>query len=320
MPESEQSHLDPELINPKPANLIERIRARMIGSKIKVVDLPSQTDDLADLIRIIDPEQQAVEEQIVIHDQASPNDLVDSINIIDPEQQAPETTAEEEAIEIGIEPFIRLAVSAQENQESAQSFMQVMRSTTPELLGDACQRPSYTENQWYHFDDLRQLADRWNLPLMLIVKNQNHYLLLLSLPEKHGDTYQALVYDPLKGGEEYMELPNWDNSLSPANLTENWIFFNDSGYQAATARNYNLSLFGDEDFAGNLELHQAKNTRVQFDGHNCGPACLYMAALRWAVQPDWNEFKFAGRDQLTNDTGLTVLTREEILENIDLGS
>jgi len=295
---SEEQEIDIKIVskeNIDPSGLLGKIKDRLVARKVKIVDEPEQEENLEDLIKILgDP-------------------TVEEITITSEAQESRDSKGE---IKVGIESFAKFSVSAQENQGSAQVFMDTLRKATPELLSGNAQRERYTESQWYSTSDLRRLADRWHLPLNVVVQNDNHFLLMLKRPEKRGRGYAALVYDPMQGGERYVELPCWDDSLSATNLIESSVFSNDLGLNQLGSGEYDLSLFGDEDFATDADLYATKTTRVQFDGHNCGPACLFMAALRMGAKKEWNEFKFSGKDQLKKDTGLTVLTREEILSSI----
>jgi hypothetical protein len=210
------------------------------------------------------------------------------------------------------EVMTRLAVSAQSNKDAADTFMRTLRTVTNELLGEKSDR-QYDAQTWYNSIDLNSLAERWQVPLALVVVGGNHYTLLLRKPEQHEGNWRALIYDPQRGGEMYVALPNWKPGLDFTETFAAGIACSTLGYQELQEGSYDLSLYGDESFANHSTQGDAKRTRVQFDGWNCGPACLFMAMLRTGAKPDWNGFKFAGKDQLQQDTGLRVLTREEMV-------
>lgn len=281
-----------ESISAEPDNLLDKIRAFALARRVKIVEKTPQDDDLENLITII-----------------GGGDIDSQIRIFENQPQ--------EELEICEESLIRFAVSVQENRKSAQVFVNSLRLETADLLGNSASLDDYTENQWYQFRDLRQLADRWLLPFATLERGR-HFLLLLKPPEQRADGYSVLVYDPMIGGETYVDLPNWRGTMDVNHLAENNILVNDLALEQLTKGDYNLSLLGDSDFATNVDLYREKMDRVQFDGYNCGPACLFMAAVREGAvaRKEWSGFKFSGRDQLKEDIFITILTREEILDTV----
>jgi hypothetical protein len=292
-----------------PPSIFEQIRRKLegLGARLTVTE-ESEEGDLDELITII-------------------KYLPSGGQAADTEDETVGDEVEEITIELGMEPAVELGVSAQRNQASAQKFFRNLRRDTAQILAEeqweslsTLNRASYEGTRWYQLVDLVALANRWLLPVVIFRKQESHYLLVLKPPELIEDSYQVLVYDPIQGGERYMQLPNFSGQITPDDLRSQNFFFSRSARNLLEEGRYNLSLYSDTHIASNPELHQAKTTEVQFDGWNCGPACLFMAAIRAGAQADWSEFKFAGRDKLHEDTDLYVYTREEILSGFGVES
>lgn len=285
----EESDLPAESGEFSAKHLLDKLHELLLGRQIKILpeSEPDDLDDIDELVRILSDE-----------------DMLEEIDI-----------------EIGIEPALRLAVTVQENVASAQFFFENLRAKTPELLEEievVPQHDDYTSKQWYSWLDLVGLANRWHIPLFIIAKNTNHWVLALRPPEAHGSGHRVLAYDPMQSGESWLNLPDWDPDQPTASLA----FLNDLARDALETGSYDLSLYGDEETASSSAVVKAKETMVQLagDGENCGPACLFMAALRTGVKDgvkkEWFGFGFAGRDKLKAETGLHVLLRDEIFGDV----
>lgn len=203
-------------------------------------------------------------------------------------------------------------VSAEINQSSANIFAKNLRVNTPKIIQNP-DRKSYTSGEWYTFADLNELANRWHLPIMVIRKDGNHWILALQEPERTDNGWRVLVYDPRENLESWQPLDDWDSELqNPEKLVEHGIFMNELAYEALRDGNYNYSLDGDRKLADRAEIYLAKQVRTQFNAEDCGPLVLFAAALRQAVNPNWDEFKFAGIKQMEKDTNTRIRTREEL--------
>lgn len=253
----------------------------------------------------VDPIQEPVQE-------VGKDDFASTINII--EEDVGQQSSREE-ITIDLEMTSKIYVSEGTNQTSAMEFVRSLRGITEELLGENSSGRSYVHNEDYAALDLLNLAHRWSLPVVLLRRGEDvkfgHWVLGLAQPQRFNDSWRILVYDPLRNGEDWQELRDWRGFEDEGSLSVNQIFASEHGWQALRKNSYNLSLRGDSELAD--QIVKAKEARFQFNVVDCGPLCLYAAALRQGVKPDQNEFKVSGREKLESDTGLKVLTREELV-------
>jgi len=202
-------------------------------------------------------------------------------------------------------------VSAELNQSATASYVSELRRVTPSLIKPY--HTQYTNGEWYQIQDLTQLADRWQLPVLIIWKGGVHYVLALREPEFINNQWRVLIYDPYKNYEEWLNLKEWDTNYSdPKNSIS--LFASRLGQEQLRAHSYNLSLQGDNELANRAQIYEAKQTYLQprFNVEDCGPICLFAAALRQGIKPGWNEFKFAGKEALERDTLVHIYTREEL--------
>lgn len=316
-----------DIIDPRPRTALDALETWLAARKIKILP-ETQADDLANLIQImpqmdigwdLDVEVGQAEDDlgIVI---GTPQEEIridggnEEIRTEGPEQE--ERLREE--LEIGVEPFMRVAVSAQKNIEGAQIWFGSARGTTKEILGNSAWQEVYNRTDWYAQGDVAGLAQEWQIPICLYREGGVHWQLALRPPERFGGGYRVLVYDPKKDGEAWVNLPDYKGTYEAGDMWSNGLFTNQSGLEQLRAGEYNFSLYGDQELADNREVWEAKQTHVQLpgDGWNCGPSCLFMAALREGVKEGWNGFKFSGRETLEQQTGLKVWTREEILARL----
>lgn len=217
------------------------------------------------------------------------------------------------------EPSVRshIALTAETNLAASKIFVDNLRRKTPEIMRQRFNseptHPSYTNNEEYSGPDLSRIADSWMLPALLLLKGGRHWVLALKEPEREASGWRALIYDPLIGHEDWMRLENWITDYSdPDNIIRCGGYTGAEGLRALQRGTYNLSLEGDRELADQADLLTAKQARTQFNSWDCGPLCLFAAALREGVKTGQNEFKFIGRDILLRDTGVRILTREEI--------
>lgn len=205
-------------------------------------------------------------------------------------------------------------LSAEDNRRGAKIFVENLRKITPKIIRS--HYSSYESNEHYAASDVVALADRWLLPILLIRTGGVHWILALREPERISDGWRVLVYDPMRDHEGWFNLQSWDSDYSdPNNILRNLGYVNGLGLEDLRSHTYDLSLREDTELAADAELYEAKQTRVQppFNVIDCGPLCLFAAALRSGAKKGWNQFKFAGRDILRQDTGVEIQTREEFL-------
>lgn len=291
----------------KSNSLIKKIRTLLTKNKIKITDTDAENDEGAEdkLVRIIDDEEEAGGELVrIIKDEKNAGDESDTITINE---------------------YVELTVNAQKNQSAADSFIRNFRKAVEEKMLAHANYNNYTEPidssrklQELDFGPLREFANQWSLPFVVFARGRSHYYLLLELPRLGPDgDYQILVYDPLKDGREYLSLPQWDpnEKYLANNLAASNIYFNDLGYNALESGEYNLNLDDSQQPSITAALRAAKEIKIQFNDYDCGPACLFAAAILTAAKPGKSKFKELGIEQLDTDTSLTVLTREEIVES-----
>ncbi|MFH1832791.1 MAG: hypothetical protein ABH816_01305 [Candidatus Levyibacteriota bacterium] len=230
-------------------------------------------------------------------------------------------TPREPIIKIDLGPEDQTArnkITAEMNQGSALAFVNSLREK-PLPAGPLPSGIVYSKEQEFADSSIIGLANRWNIPIML-VQDRNHFLLGLKEPELHSGKWQVLVYDPMRGCEQWHQLDYWSNDYSSIwninNPSVSSVTVSQDCFNQLQNGTYNLSLAGDEEIANHPELYDAKQARIQGvttpDSWNCGPLALFAAALRTGVKEGPNEFKSKGRDLLLQDTGIKVLTREEI--------
>ncbi|MBI4058334.1 hypothetical protein HY408_01065 [Candidatus Gottesmanbacteria bacterium] len=221
----------------------------------------------------------------------------------------------------------KVIVSAQENMEVAPGFSSRLRQNINQLTGT---KTKYDETTEFFSSDLLDLSERWQLPLILVRLGNyrfGHYALALKKPEQDASgKWRVLIYDPMEGGESWLELPEeaMKYAFADPRKTNVLLLSNPLAYHGP----YDLTVQGDVDFADSPKVIQAKLARVQFDIHNCGPMSLMMAAVRQAFKEGPNDFKTEGIQRLEIDTriphpdiegeilkGVKIRTREEIFRN-----
>lgn len=249
-----------------------------------------------------------------VQEKETPPDLLEQVRLLPPSvEDLIKVIKETNPNEVEAERLAAVYVSAETNQASAAAYVRNLRTKTPDIIN--AQLSSYTSGEWYYFPDLNELSNRWHLPLMTIRKDANHWVLALKEPERTDDGWRVLIYDPRENLESWQNLDEWDPELeNPANLTSAGIFMNELAYKTLMEKEYDYSLIGDEELADHSELYRAKQVRTQYNSEDCGPLTLYAAALRQGIKPGWNEFKFAGREVLQKDTGISIHTREELIQ------
>lgn len=214
------------------------------------------------------------------------------------------------------EAIARFNITAEMNLVSSNSFVTNLRKNTPGIMREEYDsdptNPSYENREEYSGSDLPRIADRWMLPALFFLKG-GHWVLALKEPERHESGWRVLVYDPLVDHEGWMGLENWTPDYSDATkLWQYGAYTGQEGILALQRGTYNLSLQGDQELADNRELYEAKQRRIQRNSWDCGPLSLFAAALREGIKEGPNAFKFIGEDKLQKDTGVKILTREEI--------
>ncbi|MBI2330137.1 hypothetical protein HYU94_02000 [Candidatus Daviesbacteria bacterium] len=271
---------------PKPPSLMQKLRAKWDARRVRVGEgQPVQSagepgGDLASRIKV-------------------GSEVTADTSVID-------------AIKLG-EPDLAVSrhVSAALNQKSAGIFALNLRRITASIVTHP--QESYQPPEYYSQEDLIELADRWQLPLLVFRKNANHWLLALKPPEEYNEGTRVLAYDPLKNQEVWYPLNGRVDSADPIDLMRHFGYVNKQGIEELKDGSYNLSLLGDTELADHSGVFLAKQAKFQFNAYDCGPLCLFAAALREGIKPGWNAFKFAGREQLEKDTRVRINTREEIL-------
>ena len=202
-------------------------------------------------------------------------------------------------------------ITAEMNQGAANTFANSLRGRALETFS----KHNYGPEAPFTSTDIIDLANRWEVPIMLIVTG-NHFVLGLQEPEQHEGKWRGLVYDPMKNSELWHDLPEWTKDY---NDTSSWraqimsgVYLSKVAHEQLVEGKYNLSLDKDQEIADHPNLYNAKQARVQFDWHNCGPLSLFAAALRAGAKEGSSAFKETGKDLLNQDTGVKILTREEI--------
>lgn len=216
----------------------------------------------------------------------------------------------------------RLAVSAQNNRETAMWFFKRLRQVG-RLIVPTIQNSVEDETQYFGGTELGDIAGRWGIPLA-IYQQGRHWFLMLKSPEKYTDGWRFLAYNPYEDAELWVDMPNYSGVVDTSSLQENMIYTNTFGLNALINNQYDFSLPIDDEIANNYNLATAKRVGLQprIDAQNCGPACLLMAAIRSGIQAEPNGFQLAGRDRMmadlsTADQQFQILTRDEILQQIE---
>lgn len=191
----------------------------------------------------------------------------------------------------------------------------VGEAATLGILGTA----DYTQGGWLPPSDLFDATQDWQVPAMLHRRDdQGHYTLALEAPsqDEYGN-WRVLVYDPMVGGEVWDSLP--DNFNANLDGYQQWedlnvgLYLNSTALQQLKNNEYHFSVAGDEELADNANVYAGKMTEVQFDGSNCGPACLFVAAMRSGLQEQSDFLQKSGRGQMYKDTGVIMYSKDEVL-------
>lgn len=311
-----KDHLDPQRKNPAPYNWAETIEA------IRIEDIPPE---------FLTPSQLAQRIKVHPHVEEMSNQELDSkIKILPRIRTQPRVRVHPKVEQSGgtqirltqeeIEGMVRL-VSVEGNQSAAVNFVNVLRHNPPVRPDGIRLYPEdrYSGIQWFDMADLIKLADRWSVPLLLIRKTQErHWVLGLAEPQRVDNQWKALVYDPVKNHEDWITLPGWiDNYADGSQLWAHDIYPNSLVMEELKKGTYDLSLIGDKELANMPETMGAKRANTQFNAWDCGPLTVFMAAVRRGAKIGDNEFKRNGRELLEKDTGVKILTREEIITGLN---
>lgn len=217
---------------------------------------------------------------------------------------------------------LRLAVSAQNNRDTAKWFFKRLRQVGKSIM-PTVQNDVANETQYFGGTELGDIAGKWGIPLA-IYQQGRHWFLMLKPPEQHTTGWRFLAYNPYEDSELWVDMPNFPGVVTTNSLQENMIYTNTFGLNALVNGQYDLSLPVDDEIANNYDLIAAKRAGLQprIDAQNCGPACLLMAAIRSGIQIEPNGFQLAGRDEMktdlsTPDQQFEILTREEILQQLE---
>jgi len=218
---------------------------------------------------------------------------------------------------------LRLAVSAQNNKETAVWYFQRLRQVA-QTLPVFIQNNVKDSSQFFGGSDLAELAHRWNIPL--VVKQQGrHWFLMLSSPQQIDGAWKFLAYNPYQDEEVWMDLPDYESGKTDLTkyLHEQTIFANADGLKGLQESSYDLALPIDIELANSAELTRAKRANLQprIDAQNCGPACLLMAAIRAGLHDDNSLFIDVGKqlmeaDLSTTDEPFHILSKDEIIQQL----
>ncbi len=278
---------------------------KAIQDQIKILqpedfDTPEELAGIRSLIRVLNQEGENPKNRIVI-------------TVDDAHDYAVAHPGYEDAL-------ASLYITSQTNREAASIFVSSLRPKMKDLIAKTTisspTHSSYNNGEWFSGSDLFALAQRWQLPMVFYRSAGTHWVLCLRAPERTAKGWRVLTYNPTQNNEEWMDLSKWsETAADPDEIfkgSQAAVYANELAVEMLKNKSYDLSLSGDQELADHPELYAAKQTKVQFNAEDCGPLCLYATALRWAMKPEWNEFKFSGRDILQQDTGLKIRNRAEV--------
>lgn len=213
------------------------------------------------------------------------------------------TSVEDDDVQVDMVTEKAPILTVEGNQKVAQEFAKRLREHTHDWVSS---QRMYNETDWYSNLDLVDLADRWGIPMVTSVHGR-HFYLVLEPPEVSDIGWVNVnVYDPFKNENQTLTFHSWKEYSESANISH----ATRKMYERGTAYDYDLS---DDESLKESRVLDVKQVQMQFDGHNCGPMVLFMAAMRAGVMPGDNEFKSWGRDKMMEDLGIKVLLREEIV-------
>jgi hypothetical protein len=296
-----------KLMSARPNGLLDLIKSKIQQGQVKIVEeLDESTSDV----------QQSDDLVKIIHDGSA----IEEILLSDDEVVITEEQFEEISVSAQVDRLMT-PVSAESNVVAAKDYSDLLRYIFPKLLIEQNKNArdiNYRGNEDISREEIMAMADRWQIPVCFL--NQGaHWVLVLNMPEKHDRGQRVLIYDPMKNGESFVEIQEWDETKNlDVRLGANGIYFNELAKKQIDEKKYNLSLAVDWEVAQHEELLAAKMARAQFDSWNCGPMSLFAAAIRTGIKKEPNSFKGSGRNQLHKDIGLYVYSREELLDQEEI--
>lgn len=215
----------------------------------------------------------------------------------------------------------------EQNEEAAQLFFvnmrrnaigMVKRNFGDQTTFDGGRNQAYFDRgEYFGVNDLYNATQDWGVPMAIHIPagDGGHASLVLSKPERDGqDRWRMLVYDPMKGGEDWRFLSNYKEGMTSGDLVADNIYINPAALQSWDSGEYGYDIRRDRELADSPnEPTVAKRTRVQFDARNCVLACGFMALVRTGSKNNLAMKDMGTRSQVYKDVGVKVLLRDEIL-------
>jgi len=205
------------------------------------------------------------------------------------------------------------------NEQAKETFISYIRGNLKSLLGSTKENYVNTDGSsnknYFHCNDMQRFADRYGLPFLAIPQS-SHWFLALEIPKYDASKskWTVQVYNPMKDNTQTLETewvggPNFD-----------WQYYLNLTLPCSAAA---MSLIKQNAYHLNLpartpNLIKTKLTRKQFDWFNCGPICLFEAALLAALsnnlRPEYQGFISKGIRLFEDDSHITILTAGGIRE------
>lgn len=286
-----------------------------------VYDAEPDLKALADEIIITNPSDELLESIVITEDAQDESDQMPEVEFLDEE---PEEECEQIVIDFSSElhdEALQLEVVLSRNVRAAQVFMDNLRSNAHAILKEqnAPDDRPLDKAAWFSFLNLETIAGRWGLSFRFARIRGNHWVLCLNEPEIRDGKRVVLVYDPMTGGERLHVLPHdWDDTQDMSyNLTANEVYQSLPAIaQMNAGEQYDISFSGEVLQAVDAQTIDDKRERMQFDGWNCGPACLFVALLRRGLlartDPHGDSIEPFDRRRVFADTGVYILLRDEL--------
>jgi hypothetical protein len=205
------------------------------------------------------------------------------------------------------------------NKTAAQeTFIQHERELLHLIGKDDWEKPGW-DKKWLTNNEMLAIADRYNLPMAFMIRNA-HAFVLTKPPEQIGDSYKVSYYDPFLDGEQSInisptapykaeDLVYISGAASPGGA-KSYKSLGDAARDLNTTH-YDLTLPAvppDKEW-----MVRAKTGLTQTDGYNCTLWSIFHAAVAESMQPGDNPFKNYGHEQFAQDTGLYLITYEDVV-------
>lgn len=211
-----------------------------------------------------------------------------------------------------------LPVSQETNKVAGQVFIENLRNPRryhqnpydPQFMIDNLGFELNPETGYFFVSSFLKVAEeRYHLPLAFYIEGRHAMLVVKGAARDETGRRKLKIYDPFHKGTKEVVLDDSDYSIG--------VFGNNLAGEQMVSGRYDIDFLNDPEdvrmWSYREELMNAKFADFQKDAHNCVPYCLFVNAMLHGLNPNNTTFKQEGRQRFSEDFGVKVLTREEIL-------